>query len=164
VIEEKFDGSPPGRPVPECNVASIALGMLACLQLYDGFFFCLGKRGPGPSQLQSGWVILLVTYISLGIGIAKGKRLGWWLALSIVTLLAVMNVQLSINIIHNRFWPPHRDSYDGPGTFVDIDRPPSYFRVGWLIVQDAFLVLVPVLLLIGGVRIWLRDRSHKRFH
>lgn len=145
--------------IPEFIIVAAALLLLGALEAHEGYFQCVGKKGPGPKQIQSAWVLLLCTYVSLAISLMRGSRIGWWVALLFVSFIAYFHIKFTHHLIQERFWPAKHSLIPDGSEYVDSDPPRKLIDVWWMIIRNALLLLVPGLLLLGRIREYLRDQS-----
>ena len=153
---------PSAAPLPwETKAAIVAFSLLAVQQMHDGYHFCLGESGLGLRILQSGSVILLILYLTLAVGLAKGKKWAWWLSLILIGGMAALHLRDTLEPIRRILHGELRRTAEAASGVIGCAtvEHPNYFRAAWLISQNAGMGAIPILIIMGHFRQKLSGRS-----
>jgi hypothetical protein len=161
-MSKSVDDPSSSAPVPwEAKAAIVAFCLLAMQQVHDGYLFCLGESGLGLRKLQSASVILFILYLTLAVGLAKGKEWAWWLSLLLVGGMAALHLRDTVEpirrILHGA---PRQTAQVASGKIIcGTVEPPHFFRATWLISQNVLMGAIPIILMLGRLRQTLAGNS-----
>jgi len=139
----------------ETKASISAFSLLALQQVHDGVRFCLGMHGLGLGTLQSAWVLLLLLYVSLAIGLAKEQRWAWRFSVILVGGLAALHLRDTLDLIRLRLQGELLPSAQGANEFSIVcltTMRPDPFGAAWLMSQNGLMMAIPILLLLGHLR------------
>ena len=139
----------------ETKAAILGFSLLALQQVHDGVRFCLGMRGLGYGKLQSAWVLLLLLYVALAIGLAKEQRWAWRFSVILVGGLAALHLRETLDFIRFLLQGEVLPTAQGANEsliFCGSTMSPDPFGAAWLISQNGLMSTIPILLLLGQLR------------
>jgi hypothetical protein len=157
-LGEIDDLSPPA-PLPWEQKAAIgSLGLLALQEIHEGVLYCLGQSAPATDRIHSGWMILLLIYFSVGLGLLNRSQIAWWFGLILIGGTAFLHLADTWGSIVYTY-----QTRPGEIAYLDIvehfrDRRLEPFEMFWLIARNLLLFAVPALLFLGEVRKMVQQR------
>ena len=147
MTEAEAEGSP-SRPI-EANLTIGCLILLGLQQLHEGCLYLYGRPSLGLNNLHDAWLILLILFAGLAVGLWNRSRAAWWLAVVLVGMIAVIHVSQSLEVIRPSYGSRQRLTAAIDCGWRPTDDPfPRY----WLMVENVLLAAVPSLSLLGRIR------------
>jgi hypothetical protein len=149
----------PARP-PLPWEHKVAIGCLLLLSLqssHEGFLYLIGKSAaPDHVLTQSAWIILLIVYLSVGIGLLNRSRTAWRFGVILIGIIAGLFLAETMNSIFASLqWQSYLSTVPSGqrGTVrhmsADILEP---FPLFWVVARNALLLAVPTVLGLGRIR------------